>query len=147
MSNIAPTITVVPGPDGKGIDGYVVTWVLGNADTGLAVGSTIGYGASAIVAPGGSNPGISGCFSRSFAVTGTIGGATVVIEGSNDGTNFVPLLTQDPTGAKTAIATSFAAPTLPINVEVDTPVAQIRAHTSGGTGTTVTVTAFFRNPR
>lgn len=142
MGNVTPTITRVQGRDG--LDGYQVVWVLGNADTGLAVGSPIGDGGSAVVAAGASQPGISGCVDRSFEASGTFGGATVTIEGSNDGTNFQTLITPATTGSIPFVpATATSAANLPVNV----PVAQIRAKTSGGSGTTITVSAFFRNPK
>lgn len=143
MANVTPTITRVVGLNG--LDGYIVTWAaLGNADTGLAVGSTIGDGGSATVAAGASHPGLSGCVDRSFAVTGTFGSATVTIEGSNDGTNFQTLITPATSGTVPFIPSTT---TSAANLSVKVPVAQIRAKTSGGTGTSVTVTAFFRNPK
>lgn len=142
MGNVTPTITRVQGRDG--IDGYQVVWALGNADTGLAVGSPIGDQAASVILPAGASmPGIAGCVDRSFACTGTFGGATVTIEGSNDGTNFQTLITPATSGTVPFLASTTASAA---NLPVNTPVAQIRAKTTGGSGTTITVTAFFRNP-
>lgn len=142
MANITPTITRVMGRDG--LDGYAVVWAnMGNADTGLAVGSPVGDGGAVVNAAGSSQPGISGCVDRSFGVTGTLGGATVTIEGSNDGTNFQTLITPATSGTVPFIpSTTTTAAMLPVNV----PVVQIRPRTSGGTTTALTVTAFLRNP-
>lgn len=142
MANITPTFTRVIGRDG--IDGWQVVWAaMGNADTGLAVGSVIGDGGTAVL-PAGGGMGFAGFSDRSFEITGTFGGATVTIEGSNEGTNFQTLITPATSGTVPFLAsTATSAANLPVNV----PVAQIRPRTSGGSGTTITVTAFFRNPR
>lgn len=143
MGNVTPTITRVQGRDG--LDGYLVVWAaLGNADTGLAVGSPIGDGGSVVLPAGQSQPGISGCVDRSFEITGTFGGATVTIEGSNEGTTFQTLITPATSGTVPFIpSTATSAANLPVS----TPVAHIRVKTSGGTGTSITVSAFFRNPK
>lgn len=70
MATITPTGEKVPGPVGKA---SVVTWsAMATGDTGSAVQS----------------PGFS---DRSVQVEGTFGGATVTIQGSNDGTNYYTL--------------------------------------------------------
>lgn len=89
-------------------------WLLGNADTGLATR-------------------IARWPNQSVAVTGTFGGATVVIQGSNDNVNFVTL--NDKTA--TPVALSFAAAGFKDIRELPT---YIRASTSGGAGTAVVVT-------
>lgn len=88
------------------------TWTLGNADTGIA-----------------SN--ISRWADRTVHVTGTFGGATVTIQGSNDNTNWVTL--NDTNGA----ALTFTAAGMKIMAENPS---YTRAITSGGAGTTVVVT-------
>jgi hypothetical protein len=90
----------------------VVTWTpLGNADSGSAY-TTVGFP------------------DRSVQVTGTFGGATVVFEGSNDGSNYVTL--SDPLGNAISVtgADLFQVSELPL---------WVRPRTSGGTGTAVTV--------
>lgn len=88
-----------------------VTWALGNADTGVA-----------------SN--IKRWADRTVHVTGTFGGATVTIQGSNDNVTFATL--NDNTGA----ALTFTAAGLKVILENPT---YIRAVTSGGAGTAVVV--------
>ena len=71
----------------------------------------------------------------SVQVTGTFGGATVAIQVSNDGTNFVTL--RDATGiAITFTAAGFA--------EFSTAALFIKPTSSGGTADNVTVTVVLR---
>lgn len=88
-----------------------VTWALGNADTGVATS-------------------INRWADRTVHVLGTFGGATVTVEGSNDGVNFLTL--SDTTGA----ALMFTAAGMKVILE--NPI-YIRAKTAGGTGSAVTV--------
>lgn len=71
-----------------------------------------------------------------FQVTGTFGGATVVLQGSNDGSNWATL--SDPQGD--AISLTGAG-----IFEFSTSVAYIRPAASGGTGQDVDVTIILRN--
>jgi hypothetical protein len=75
---------------------------------------------------------------RSFTLTGTWGGATATLEGSNDGTTWVPL--SDAAGATDATATANKAITV---VEL---TRYIRPKlTTIGSGATVTATLLARN--
>lgn len=87
------------------------TWTLGNADTGNAAD-------------------MHRWSDRTVQVVGTFGAATVVIQGSNDNTNWVTL--NDSNGA----ALSFTAAGMKVILE--NPI-WIRAVSSGGTGTAVSV--------
>lgn len=91
----------------------LVTWTLGDADTGAAVESP------------GSNL-------RSVQVTGTFGSSTVTIQGSNDGTNYVTL---KDSGGTTMTFTS-ASTTIRNVLEVSR---FIRAISSGGTAAATVV--------
>lgn len=75
---------------------------------------------------------------RVFIATGTFGGATLTIEGSNDGTNWVAL--KDTTGAA---ATLTAAGCLHIQ---KTPRFMRPNLTTPGTGAAVTVSCLSRRP-
>lgn len=72
---------------------------------------------------------------RSFQVNGTWGSATLVFEGSNDGTTYVTL--KDSTGA----AMSFTADAL---VQIGQITRHFRVRTTGGTGTALVATLFAR---
>lgn len=110
MSNITPTVVKDSSPSGNV---WIATWaVMGNADTGLPVS-------------------MGGASDRSVQVTGTFGGATVTVQGSNDGTNYFTLA--DPQGNA---LTWTSANRLEAILEL---TRYIRAITSGGTGTSVTV--------
>lgn len=87
-------------------------WALGNADTGNAIT-------------------ITDYFRQSVQVEGTFGAATIVIQGSNDGVNWETL--RDRQGN----TLSFTSAGLKSVQEL---VLQIRAASSGGTGTAVTAT-------
>lgn len=111
MATITATITKVP--DGGVTDVYVVQWpAMGIADTGTAVP-------------------MSGGADRSIQFAGTFGGATVVFEGSNDGTNYITLT--DPQG--NPISKSAAA------IEAVSELTRyVRCSTSGGSGTAINAT-------
>lgn len=114
MATITPTV-VKTGLD-PARKTYIVTWALGNADTGVAV--------NLVSAP-----------DRSVQIAGTLGSATIVLEGSNDGTNWVTLT--DPQGnpiSKTVAAIE----------QIEELTLYIRASSSGGSGTAVTVTLLLR---
>lgn len=115
MANITPVVTRVE--DGGVFDVYLATWpAMGNADTGLPVA-------------------MSGSSDRSVQIEGTFGGATVVIQGSNNGTNY-QLLT-DPQGNDISKTTA--------DLEAITELTRyVRPVTSGGTGTSVTVSLLLR---
>lgn len=110
MATIALTST-----DRNAINGAIILrWeVLGNADEGA--GFAIPFKASITA-----------------QVIGTFGGATVALQGSNDGTNWAPLQWK----GKTATALSVTAAGLAEAVECP---AYIRPVTTGGTGTDVDV--------
>lgn len=118
MATITGTITSIT--DNGALDVCLVSWpAMGNADTGTAIK-------------------LGGASDRSVQIEGTFGGATVVIQGSNDGTNYETL--HDPTG--TAISKTAAA-----LVQVLELSRYIRPVTSGGTGTSVTVTMVTKGQR
>lgn len=118
MATVTPTIT--HAIDGGVEDVYIVQWTpMGNADTGVAVRMA-----------GGSD--------RSVQIEGTFGAATVVIQGSNDGTNYQPLT--DPQG--NAISKTTAS------IEAISELTRyVRATTSGGSGTALTVTLLIKGQR
>lgn len=71
----------------------------------------------------------------SVQVTGTFGGATVAIQGSNDGTNYVTL--KDVTNtAMTGTAAAY--------YEFETSALYIKPLISGGTGDSITITVVMR---
>lgn len=75
---------------------------------------------------------------KSFQVTGTFGGATVTIEGSNDGTNYAALTTN---GTTAATATTAGIKNIFENT------LYIRCNVTGGGGTTdLDVTLLVRRP-
>jgi hypothetical protein len=137
MAIIQPSITPVSGQ--TNIDGVQVVWAgMHNGDVGAAVGSTIGFGASAVSAPGGGF--VSGFADKSVQVAGTFGaGGNVAVEGNNDGgATFYPLT--DP--LMNTIAITQAGPFLK---EIMEAVIQVRPHVTVGDGTTsLTVTMWFR---
>jgi hypothetical protein len=71
----------------------------------------------------------------SIQITGTFGGATVALQGSNDGVNYVTL--KDVTN--TAISTTSA--TL---VDFETSVLYLKPLITGGTGDSITITVVMR---
>lgn len=71
----------------------------------------------------------------SVQFTGTFGGATVTLTGSNDGTNFVTLT--DPTGSDISVTSAGM-------VEFSTSCRYIKPGISGGTGDDVDVTVVLR---
>lgn len=115
MATITPTL-VKKG--GGGMDTiYVATWAaMGNADTGTEIQ-------------------MAQASDRSVQVSGTFGGATVVLQGSNDGTNWVTLT--DPQG--NAISKTSAA-----IEQIEEATLSIRPVTSGGTGTSIDVNVLLR---
>ncbi len=118
MATVTPTIT--KATDGGVSDVYIVQWpAVGNADTGTAVP-------------------LSGGSDRSVQVSGTFGAATILIEGSNDGTNYVVLT--DPQG--NSLSKTSAA------IEAISELTRyIRCSSSGGTGTNVNVTLLVKGQR
>lgn len=112
MATITPTRAEHPGPS------YLLTWeTMGNDDTGTAVK-------------------IPGAADKTVTVTGTFGGATVTLQGSNDNTNWFTLT--DPQGNDIA----FTAAGMEIIME--NPL-WIRAITVGGSGTDVDVLVLARS--
>ncbi len=64
---------------------------------------------------------------RTFQVTGTFGGATILIEGTNDGTNYYTL--DDPQGIPLSITTAGIYQVIQVTLKM-------RPRVSGGDGTT-----------
>jgi len=103
MAVIQPTIIAGPG------DSQVITWqALGNADTGAPLKLT-------------QFP------DKTLTLTGTHGGATSVLEGSNDGATYGTL------NDASATALSLTSNAGPLTI-LENPVF-VRPATSGGTGT------------
>jgi hypothetical protein len=97
----------------------IVSWTgLSTADTGTAIFAN-------------KTSGISGF----MQVTGTFGGATIVLQGSNDNTNWVTL--KDVTASNLSFSAAGGA-------DFSTAAAYIRPSSSGGTGDDVTVTLTLR---
>lgn len=72
----------------------------------------------------------------SYQVGGTFGGATIVIEGSNDGTNYITLT--DPFNVALSFTAAALTQVLPICL-------WIRPRVSGGAGVVINVTAIHCN--
>ena len=113
MTTIVPTFSKLRGPAG-GIDAIVVTW------TAFAAAGDVGQPLQRV-----------DLSDRSVQVTGAFAGATIVLEGSNDGANYFTL--SSPAGA----ALSFTAAGL---MQVNEPVAFVRPHVTSGSGASLTVT-------
>jgi len=119
MATITPAITYLEGPEDY--DGCIVTWAnITNADSCSAVGQ-----ADRIV----------GFADRSVQVTGTFGGTTCSIQGSNDGTNFYSL--HNPLGTALDITTAGLSAILEAT-------RSIKPLLAGGSGSTLTVTLLAR---
>lgn len=117
MGTITPTQTRIS--DAGVFDAHIASWALGNADTGVAVT-------------------LSDAADRSVQIEGTFGAATITIQGSNDGSNWQSLT--DPQG--NAIARTTAG------LKAITELTRyVRAISSGGTGTAITVTLFMKGQR
>lgn len=110
MATITPTVAVAP-TNHEVLD---VSWALGNADTG----SPVQYAQFS---------------DRSIQFSGTFGGATVVWEGSNDGTNYTTLHDALPSNG----ALSFTSADLKQIFEI---TKYARPRTTGGAGTAITAT-------
>jgi len=111
--------TVNPTPvrlrNGSAAPAIVVTWAnIGDSDTCTAYDTG----------------GFSG---RSVQVSGTFGSATIVLQGSNDGSNYVTLT--DPQG--NAISKTSAA-----FEQIEEMTRYLKPGTSGGTNSNTTVTVF-----
>jgi hypothetical protein len=113
MTTIIPAFSKLRGPAG-GIDALVVTW------TPLAAAGDVGQALQR-----------ADLSDRSVQVAGTFAGATLVVEGSNDGVNYFTL--PNPSGS----ALSFTAAGL---MQFNVPTAWIRPRVTAGSGATLTVT-------
>jgi len=113
MAVLIPTFSKIRGPAG-GIDAIAVTW------TPLAASGDTGQPLQRV-----------DLSDRSVQVAGTFAGATIVLEGSNDGANYFTL--SSPSGA----ALSFTAAGL---MQVNIPAAFVRPHVTAGSGASLTVT-------
>lgn len=111
MATITPVMTVVPGGKAR-----LYQWTLATGDDGAPI-EAVEFA------------------DRSVQVSGTFGGASVVVEGSNDSTNYGTLT--DPQGNDLSIVSA--------KVEMITEVTRlIRPRVSGGTGVSVTVSLLAR---
>lgn len=116
MATITNTITKVK----PYADTFLAVWEsLGNADTGTSIEMVQGS-------------------DKSVQVVGTFGGATVSLQGSNDGVNYITLT--DPQGN----ALAFTTQSLEAVVE---HTRYVRVITTGGTGTSVSVYLFLKGQR
>jgi len=117
MATITNTAITRTNPN---MTAWVVSWpAMGNADQG-----------SAIEMPE--------CSEKSVQITGTFASATVTFKGSNDGTNWTTLT--DPQGnAISKTAADLEA--------VSEHTRYVRPETTGGVGTSVTVTLFMKGQR
>lgn len=115
MAVIAPTIVMVTDPGVNRV--YVATWAaIGDADTCTAIP-------------------MSGASDRSVQFSGTFASATVLLNGSNDGTNYIVLT--DPQG--NAISKTSAS------IEQIMELTRfIKPSTSGGSGSAVTVSVLLK---
>ena len=96
-----------------------ITWTLTNADP---TGDAVSYTDFA---------------DRSVQATGTFGGSTITIEGSNDGTTYATLTDNQNT------AVTFTVPSIQ---SIEDLTLLIRPVLSGGAGSTVVVTLLVRMP-
>jgi hypothetical protein len=111
------TITAARSSIVAGIE--IITWTnLSTADTATSI---IPMGAAGAIG--------------AMMVTGTFGGATITLQGSNDGTNFYAIT--DPSGNDIAVTAAGL-------VEFSTAAAYIRPSSAGGTADDVTVTVCLR---
>lgn len=136
MATVQPTITPVYGQ--TNLDGYLVVWagLAAAGDVGAAVGSTIGSGANAILAPGGGF--LTGFGDKSVQVTGSFGSAcSVAMEGNNDGSGSFWFDLSDPQGNPIAITAASLK-------QLEEVVVQIRPHVTAGSGGNLTVAMFAR---
>lgn len=121
MAVVSPTFTKRRGQAG-GIDAVKITWTgIGDADTCKPV----------------SRPDLA---DRSVQVEGTFGGATIVLQGSNDATsnsdgNYRTL--NDPAAAAISLTSAGIK-------QVTEATDWIKPATSGGTGSSITVTVLAR---
>lgn len=98
-------------------DCWIATWTaMGDADTGTAIR-------------------MGGASDRSIQFSGTFGGATIVLQGTNDGTNWVTLT--DPQG--NAISKTSAS-----IEQICELTRQVRVVSSGGTGTSIDANLYLR---
>jgi hypothetical protein len=114
MANITPTLT--RATETASNDVWVASWALGNADQGLQVS-------------------MSGAADRSVQIAGTFGAATVIVEGSNDGTNWTQL--SDTGGTAISKTATFLGQIMQLT-------RYIRCSSSGGTGTAIVVTLLMK---
>jgi hypothetical protein len=114
------TITAI-GPTRTRADAntWVATWTMGNADVGTAIE-------------------LPEAAEKSVQTSGTFASATVILQGSNDGTNWNTLT--DPQGN----AISFTAAGLEAVTE---HTRYVRPSSSGGAGAAVVVVVYFKGQR
>ena len=112
MATITPTVTQIGTSDDRC---YVTVW--------------------AAITPGDTCDAVQNPMHRCVQFSGTFGGATIVIQGSNDGTNYVTLT--DPQGnaiSKTAAAIE----------QLEEITRYVKPVISGGSGSSITVTMLSR---
>lgn len=117
------TITAVTTETGNGRTHHSIWETMGNADTGTAIS-------------------LPGAVDRCVHMTGTVGGATVTVQGSNDllaPTNWATL--------HDASSTALALTAVGVIEQILENPLHIRVITSGGTGTDVDVQIVSRSTR
>lgn len=111
MAVVSPTFSSITGVTG-GIDAIIVTWgPMGDSDTAGAVQ-------------------LPDRIDRSVQVIGTFGGATITMQGSNDGTNFNTV--NDAFGAALTLAAAAIK-------QVTEAALWIRPSTASGSGSSLTI--------
>lgn len=119
MSTITPSVTRIDDGGVRGV--YMAVWAsMGAADTGASVA-------------------LGGGYDRSVQIAGTFDGATVTLQGSNDGSNWATLT--DPQGNGIAVT----AATIEAVTELTRYVRAIT--TGGGASSSLTVSLLIRGQR
>lgn len=114
MATITPAYADVSGDNG--LYAKTASYTMANPDTGVVIPKQLAAYAD-----------------RTVQVAGTFGGATVTVQGSNDGTNFATLT--DPLGNALTITTATIK-------QVTEAVLQMRPAVTGGDGTTALTVTF-----
>ncbi|SRR6266436_6968796 len=138
MANVIPVFKRVRGE--AGVDGWQVSW--GPLTTTNVQGTPVGSPVDDPAGSGVSGLGqLAGYADKSMSIVGNFGGAaaTLVLEGSNDGTNFFTLT--NPLG--TLISFSAAIPSLQAITEACIML-RPRISAGGDGATSLTVAMFFR---
>lgn len=107
------------------------TFVINNDGAAVATWASLGVGETGKAVKMGHVTGM-----KTFTISGTFGGATVSIEGSNDGTTWVPVRMADYTAGDYETISAIAAARS--GAIIENPLL-LRAVTAGGAGTDIKV--------